>query len=263
MFRTSTFVYSLSMSLIVCRKRRDSVCAPESFTLAIFFALWDHETRGPIACGAQVGTVNKLVLQFASMLWVAASVTPSAFPSGTGIPLFGSPIPGTSGTSTRQIVRMESATGLLVGRPHLGAITMITAYAPGCGHSDIVILEKAAEAIARCSRLLPPPVCGKTSSMPPCFCATRLLASALQSCRREQVGRISPTEHSSARFEQARPLGVPFARRLDRRFWSHSITRGRCERYGAFRIAEILDNRSSHSNWPGCLASRRPSRPPR
>jgi len=40
---------------------------------------------------------------------------------------------------------MESATGLLVGRPRFGSVAMITAYAPGCAPDDIVIREKAAE----------------------------------------------------------------------------------------------------------------------
>jgi hypothetical protein len=74
-----------------------------------------------------------------------ASLTPRAFPDGTGIPMFGNPIPGTSGVSTRQIVRMESAGGLLVGRPRFGSVAMITAYAPGCTPNDIVIEETPAD----------------------------------------------------------------------------------------------------------------------
>lgn len=85
----------------------------------------------------------RLLLQSAVVLCVAASVAPNAFPSGTGIPLFGNPISGVSRTITRQIVRMDSTAGLLVGRPSFGSIAMIMAYAPGCELDDIVIQEKA------------------------------------------------------------------------------------------------------------------------
>jgi hypothetical protein len=59
--------------------------------------------------------------------------------------MFGNPIFGTTRTSTRQIVRMESVGGRLVGVPRLGSVAMIAVYAPGCSANDLVIREKAAE----------------------------------------------------------------------------------------------------------------------
>jgi hypothetical protein len=79
----------------------------------------------------------------AVILWVAASVEPTAFPVGPGVLTFGNPVPGTSDPSTRQIVRMEGGDGHLVGRPHLGPLAVIAAYAPGCAPNEIVIQEKA------------------------------------------------------------------------------------------------------------------------
>jgi hypothetical protein len=85
----------------------------------------------------------KALLQCTVVLCVAANVAPRVFAGGTGIPLFGNPIAGTSRTISRQIVKMESRAGLLVGRPSFGSIAMITAYAPGCVLDGVVIQEKA------------------------------------------------------------------------------------------------------------------------
>jgi hypothetical protein len=81
--------------------------------------------------------------QYVAVLCLVAGVAPGAFASGTGIPLFGNPIAGTSRTISRQIVRMASTADGLVGRPGFGSIAMIAAYAPGCVVDDIVIQEKA------------------------------------------------------------------------------------------------------------------------
>lgn len=84
-------------------------------------------------------------LQCAVMLCFIASFSPGAFPSGTGITTFGSPIPGVAGESSRQIVRLENTGGLLVARPRSGSVAMITAYAPGCAPNNVVIRERPAE----------------------------------------------------------------------------------------------------------------------
>lgn len=91
--------------------------------------------------------MNKPVafLQSALVVCLGVGIAPNASPSGTGIPLFGGPIPGMSLTITRQIVPMERVGARLVGRPRSGSIAAITLNAPGCPANDIIIDEKATE----------------------------------------------------------------------------------------------------------------------
>lgn len=86
-------------------------------------------------------------LRLAMALCAAVSFAPSAISSGTGSTLFGNPfpIPGSGGNNVRQIVRLERVGDLLVGRPRIGALVMITAYAPDCQPANIVIRERAPE----------------------------------------------------------------------------------------------------------------------
>jgi len=82
-------------------------------------------------------------LQSALVVSFAIGFAPSAFPSGTGIPLFGNPIPAMNLTITRQIVIMESLDGHMVGSPHSGSLVAILLDASGCAANEIVLDEKA------------------------------------------------------------------------------------------------------------------------
>lgn len=103
-----------------------------------------YESSGVVVCADRVSR-SLTLLRSAVVLCLSAIVAPSAFPSGTAIPTFGSPIPGIGFTITRQIVSTENIDGRLVGRPSSGSLAAITIYAPGCNASDIIIDEKATE----------------------------------------------------------------------------------------------------------------------
>jgi hypothetical protein len=71
-------------------------------------------------------------------LFIAA---PAAFSSGTGMPLFGSAVPWAR-SADRQVVRMTTAGGLLVGAPSFGVVAAIEAYAPGCKETQVILRQQ-------------------------------------------------------------------------------------------------------------------------
>jgi hypothetical protein len=77
------------------------------------------------------------------------------------MPLFGNAIPGAGGIASRQIVQLEGANGRLMGRPSAGPLAVITAYAPGCPDTDIVISQKAVEGHSTLLQMAVPACLGK------------------------------------------------------------------------------------------------------